>query len=96
MLKQCVQSSITMKNKKEKLSQDNGPNYVKYIGLAFQMCTIIGLGTWAGLEVQKMSKMHFPVWLLLFCFVSIFISFYQLFRSLKEDQNEEKRNNKLK
>ena len=62
----------------------------------FQMCTIIGLGTWVGLEVQKMSEMHFPLWLLLFCFVSIFISFYQLFRSLKEDQNEEKRNNKVK
>jgi uncharacterized membrane protein YfcA len=66
------------------------------MGLAFQMCAIIGLGTWAGLEVQKKSEMHFPLWLLLFCFVSIFIAFYQLFRSLKEDQNEERRNNNVK
>lgn len=66
--------------------KDKPPVYVKYIGLAFQMCAIIGLGTWAGLEVQKKSEMNFPVWLLLFCFVSIFIAFYQLFQSTKQDE----------
>ncbi len=66
----------------KKWPQDNSPSYVKYIGLAFQMCAIIGLGTWAGLEVQKKSQMTFPVWVLVFCFASIFISFYQLFRSI--------------
>lgn len=76
-----------MQNGKKKSSQGNSPVYVKYIGLAFQMFAIIGLGTWAGLEVQERSQMNFPVWLLLFIFVSIFLSFFQLFRSLKEDEN---------
>jgi type VI protein secretion system component VasF len=67
---------------------------MKYIGLAFQMFTIIGLGTWAGLEVQKRSQMHFPLWVLLFCFVSIFISFYQLYSSLKQDERNEEKNKK--
>jgi len=75
-----------MENNKKKPPQGNPPIYVKYIGLAFQMCAIIGLGTWAGLEVQKKSQMNFPVWVLLFCFVSIFVAFYQLFRSIKEDE----------
>ena len=75
---------------KKNLSTNNAPSYVKYIGLAFQMCAIIGLGTWAGLEIQKTSQMKFPVWTLLFCFFSIFISFYQLFRSLKQDDRNEK------
>lgn len=83
-----------MGTQKKNLSKDNSPSYVKYIGLAFQMCTIIGLGTWAGLEVQKRSQMNFPVWTLLFCFVSVFISFYQLYRSLKQDESQETRNKK--
>ena len=56
------------------------------MGLAFQMCAVIGLGTWAGLEVQKKSAMTFPVWVLSFCFVSIFVAFYQLYRSIKQDE----------
>ncbi len=71
--------------KEKKLSQDNYPEYVKYIGLAFQMCAIIGFGTWLGLKVQEKSQIKFPVWLLLFCFVSIVIAFYSLFKSMKQD-----------
>lgn len=70
----------------KKPSPDKSPAYVKYIGLAFQMCAVIGLGTWAGIEVQKKSEMTFPVWILLFCFVSIFVAFYQLYRSIKQDE----------
>jgi hypothetical protein len=81
---------------KNNLSPDNAPSYVKYIGLAFQMCAIIGLGTWAGLEIQKTSQMNFPVWTLFFCFFSVFVSFYQLFRSLKQDDNKEKKQNNPK
>ncbi|MBD8488322.1 AtpZ/AtpI family protein [Echinicola sp. CAU 1574] len=71
--------------KEKKSSQDNYPEYVKYIGLAFQMCAIIGLGTWLGWIVQDRSQMKFPVWLLLFCFVSIVVAFYSLFKSMKKD-----------
>ncbi|AWW30326.1 ATPase F0F1 [Echinicola strongylocentroti] len=77
-----------MKNqnqKKEKRpSQGEYPEYVKYIGLAFQMCAIIGLGTWIGWKIQENSPMNFPVWLLLCCFISIAVAFYSLFISLKK------------
>ena len=76
-----------MKKEGEEQPQGNPPaNYMKYFGLAFQMCAIIGLGTWAGFKVQERSAMNFPVWVLLFCFFSIFVSFYQLFKSLKNDE----------
>ncbi|HLU89650.1 MAG TPA: AtpZ/AtpI family protein [Cyclobacteriaceae bacterium] len=76
----------------KKSSPGNTPTYVRYIGLSFQMCAIIGLGTWAGLEIQERSEMSFPLWVLVFCFTSIFIAFYQLFRSLKRDENEREKN----
>ncbi|AGA76892.1 AtpZ/AtpI family protein [Echinicola vietnamensis] len=71
-------------NPKKKSPQGEYPEYVKYIGLAFQMCAIIGLGTWLGWIIQESSQMKFPVWLLLCCFVSIGIAFYSLFVSMKK------------
>jgi len=59
--------------------------YVKYIGLSFQLFGIIAAGTWFGWWLQQKSDMKFPVWLLLFCFLSIIIAFYQLWMSMKQD-----------
>ncbi|WP_339703714.1 AtpZ/AtpI family protein [Algoriphagus aquimarinus] len=62
------------------------PVYVKYIGLSFQLFGIIGAGTWFGWWLQGKSDMKFPVWLLLFCFLSIGIAFYQLWVSTRSDR----------
>ncbi|MFC3878981.1 AtpZ/AtpI family protein [Algoriphagus namhaensis] len=61
------------------------PIYVKYIGLSFQLFGVIGAGTWFGWWVQQKSEMKFPIWLLLFCFISIIIAFYQLWKSMQRD-----------
>ncbi|TXE12625.1 AtpZ/AtpI family protein [Algoriphagus aquimarinus] len=61
------------------------PVYVKYIGLSFQLFGIIGAGTWFGWWLQGKSDMKFPVWLLLFCFLSVILAFYQLWMSMKQD-----------
>ncbi|WP_394355329.1 AtpZ/AtpI family protein [Pararhodonellum marinum] len=58
------------------------------------MCAVIGIGTWIGFKIQTKSQMGFPVWLLLFCFLSIFLAFYQLYRSIKNDEKQENRNKK--
>jgi len=73
---------------------NKAPSYVKYIGLAFQMFGVIGLGVWAGLEVQKRSGMKFPLWLLLFVFFSIAVAFYQLYLLIKADERDEQQNKK--
>ncbi len=62
------------------------PGYIKYIGLSFQLFGVIGGGTWLGWWVQQQSEMKFPVWLLLFCFMSIGIAFYQLWQTMKRDK----------
>ncbi|WP_092894839.1 AtpZ/AtpI family protein [Algoriphagus aquimarinus] len=62
------------------------PVYVKYIGLSFQLFGVIGGGTWFGWWLQQKSDMKFPVWLLLFCFLSIGIAFYQLWNSIRSDK----------
>ncbi|WP_304517267.1 AtpZ/AtpI family protein [Cecembia rubra] len=61
----------------------------KYIGLSFQMFAIIGLGTALGWYIDQKSQTNFPVWLLLFCFLSIVLAFYQLYVSMKNDEKEE-------
>jgi hypothetical protein len=38
--------------------------------------------------------MKFPLWLLLFCFLSILISFYQLFINMKNDEKSGDNNKK--
>ncbi|ERM81892.1 hypothetical protein P872_07070 [Rhodonellum psychrophilum GCM71 = DSM 17998] len=83
-----------MSKEENKVPRDNSPSYLKYIGLSFQMIAVIGLGTWLGWEIQQKSQMNFPVWLLTFCFLSIAVSFYQLFISLKNDEKEQQKNKK--
>jgi hypothetical protein len=69
----------------EKDNKGNTNSYVKYIGLSFQLFGIIGGGTYLGWWIQQKSDMKFPVWLLLFCSISIMIAFYQLWMSMKQD-----------
>jgi 4-hydroxybenzoate polyprenyltransferase len=82
-----------MANSKKSSQPDNPHTYLKYIGLSFQLFTIIGLGTWLGWYIQQKSQMVFPIWLLLFCFLSVGIAFYQLFVSLKNDEKANKNKN---
>lgn len=62
------------------------PTWVKYIGLSFQLFAVIGGGTALGWWVQGKSEMKFPVWLLVFCFASIVLAFYQLWKSMQQDR----------
>lgn len=82
-------SILFMTNSKpsgEKPKSNGTPVYVKYIGLSFQLFGVIGGGTYLGWWVQQQSDMKFPVWLLLFCFLSICIAFFQLWQSMKQDR----------
>lgn len=71
----------------QKKERENGPPvYVKYIGLSFQLFGIIGAGTYFGWWLQQRSDMKFPLWILVFCFFSVFVAFYQLWISMKRDR----------
>jgi hypothetical protein len=74
-------------SRKKNIPSGNEKAYLKYIGLSFQLFSIIGLGTWLGWYFQQKSTMKFPLWLMLGFFVSTFIAFYQLYISSKNDSN---------
>jgi len=61
------------------------PNFSKYVGLSFQLFATIALGTYLGWKVQQQSEMKFPVWILTFCFFSVFLAFYHLWITIKRD-----------
>jgi hypothetical protein len=75
-----------MSEQSKKNEGNNTPVYVKYIGLSFQLFGVIGGGTWLGWWLQQKSNMKFPLWLLLFCFASIGVAFYQLWNSIRSDK----------
>lgn len=62
------------------------PTWAKYMGLSFQLFGVIGLGTWLGWWIQQQSEMKFPVWILVFSFLSVVLAFYQLWVSMKQDR----------
>ncbi|HAH35083.1 MULTISPECIES: AtpZ/AtpI family protein [unclassified Algoriphagus] len=72
--------------KKERKAWNDSNSFVKYIGLSFQLFGVIGAGTWFGWWLQQKSDMKFPVWILLFSFLSVFLAFYQLWVSMKQDR----------
>lgn len=74
-------------NQGKKKSSDGGtPVYAKYMGLAFQLFGIIGAGTYLGWWLDQRSETKFPVWILVCCFVSVFVAFYQLWMQMKQDK----------
>ena len=74
------------KEDKKKSGEGGTPVYVKYIGLAFQLFGIIAAGTYLGYWLDQRSEMKFPVWILVCCFVSVFVAFYQLWMQMKQDK----------
>jgi hypothetical protein len=71
---------------KKKNVEGGTPVYVKYVGLAFQLFGIIAAGTYLGYWLDQRSGIKFPVWILVCCFVSVFVAFYQLWMQMKQDK----------
>jgi hypothetical protein len=51
-----------------------------------QLFAIIAGGTVLGWWIDQKTEMKFPLWLLIFCFLSVFIAFYHLWISVKNDR----------
>jgi hypothetical protein len=74
-------------SKTKKGNPNSGPPvFVKYIGLAFQLFSIIGAGTYLGWWLDQRSGIKFPVWILVCCFLAVFVAFYQLWVQMKQDK----------
>jgi hypothetical protein len=77
---------MSVSDKPKKPSQNETPTWVKYMGLSFQLFAVIGGGTALGWWVQGKSEIKFPIWLLVFCFASIVLAFYQLWKTMERDR----------
>lgn len=60
-------------------------DYLKYSGLGFQMCFVIGLSVWGGLALDDKFMQGKPVFVLILSFIGIGASFYLLYKSLPKN-----------
>jgi hypothetical protein len=56
--------------------------YLKFTGLAFQLCGIIGLGVWSGYELDRKMENSVPWMTLLLAFFSTVMAIYYLYKVL--------------
>lgn len=59
-------------------------DFLKYSGLGIQVLAGIGLAAWLGYKLDQYLELFFPVFLLLFVFVSFGGMMYQLYRSINK------------
>jgi F0F1-type ATP synthase assembly protein I len=70
----------------DKKKSMNPPSYLRYLGLSMQLFVIIGGGTGLGWWIDQQTEMKFPLWLFIFCFLAVFVGFYHLWISVKNDR----------
>lgn len=60
---------------KEKNKLDN-KKFMRYLNMPFQMLIIIGLGVFAGIQLDKISGIDFPLFALIFVILSVILAIY--------------------
>ena len=63
-------------NKSLKKDQKVVNNYARYSGLAFEMAIVILAGTFGGIKLDKVVRFHFPLFTVVFSFLSVLIAMY--------------------
>ncbi|HVB02320.1 MAG TPA: AtpZ/AtpI family protein [Chitinophagaceae bacterium] len=54
---------------------------VRYSGLAFEMLAAIGIAVFAGIELDKWLKFHFPLFVLIFPLLAIGLILWNIIKS---------------
>ena len=60
-------------------------NLARFSGMGFQMLATIGLGTWAGVELDKWQANKIPGWTLTLSLLAIAASLYNFIRQLPKN-----------
>jgi F0F1-type ATP synthase assembly protein I len=63
-------------NKSLKKDQKVVNNYARYSGLAFEMAIVILAGTFGGIKLDKVVRFQFPLFTVVFSFLSVLIAMY--------------------
>lgn len=56
--------------------------YLRFSGLALQMGAVIGLFTWAGIEIDKQSSGEFPLWTTILSLIGVAAAIYLVIREV--------------
>ena len=72
-----------MKPKNDR-KKSSGNAYIKYAGISGQMITIIGLGTWGGIELNSYLGYEKPIITAICAISSIFLAMYYVFRQVSK------------
>ncbi len=65
-------------------TSDKNNNAMRYAGLASQMMVMLGVGFWAGFEIDKRLAWKIPVFLILIPLIALIISLWQLINELNK------------
>jgi ATP synthase protein I len=66
-----------LKKRNLKSQQNKGLNdFGRYSGMAFQMIAIIGVTTWGGIQLDKLTKFHTPVFTIILSLLGVFAAIY--------------------
>ena len=60
-------------------------NLARFSGMGFQMLATIGLGTWAGVELDRWQGNKIPGWTLTLSLLAIAASLYNFIRQLPKN-----------
>ncbi len=63
-------------NPKKKKNSTSLNSYAKYSSVAFQMAAIILLGIFGGIQLDKLVKIEFPLFTVLFAILSVIFAIY--------------------
>ena len=66
------------RNKKKKLLN----SYARYSSIAMQMLVIILLGIWGGVKLDEWIDFQFPLFTVLFSFISVGLAIYVVIKDL--------------
>ena len=66
-----------LKKKNQKSLENKGLNdFARYSGMAFQMIAVILVTTWGGIELDKLAKLHTPVFTIILSILGVFAAIY--------------------
>ncbi len=72
----------TKKRIERKNKTDNYNKILKYLNIPFEMLVIIGLGTWGGIQLDRVFATKFPIFSVILIFLSIALAIYYVVKDL--------------
>ena len=71
-----MEEARQIKNKETTNQNSRLNDYAKYSGMAFQMGAIIGIATWGGIKLDKLTEANKPIFTIILSLLGVFAAIY--------------------